>query len=268
MEYAVVRVPKSGSEYSEDAYTVVKKPGVPFMAAVIDLHHTGERGTPEAEQIAGQVAETFHDGFVRGQGSDRFGMAFRSADTLMIEQFPDYGAVVTAVSISGTNLRLMHLGDTRLYATDWSESGFQILTDDHVASSISELQRMEDALNSGKFQVRVSVERGHVVHRLYRKIFFGWAKEGLQPTRGLGDFRFRPALTPKPDSVTICLRRLPTGTIFALCTDGARRSVERAYTKIRGQAPMTPVSAMAAMVSQGLTFHHNDDATVILFRAN
>jgi len=266
MEYICVASPKSGEEFSEDAHLVVPSRGeMPFLAVVIDTHHRGTHNRAQAHRVAKVLVDGFREGFGSGR-SDKMIAGLDVADRLLLYDHPDFGAVVTGVEIFGDVMRVAQLGDTCMYASAWNERGFELLTTPHTAGDVSELRRMEPFLASGYFQVRVEVTDGVVHHRLYRKSWFGWKRCGIIPTRALGDKLFRPALTPDPEVFELDLTKMAPRTLYVLCSDGAQRAVERVFARVRGRASMISLKEVSAIAQQGLSFHHDDDATMIFFR--
>lgn len=264
MEHVVVSSPRSGEDYSEDAYVVVDSHGT-FLCAVIDTHHSGTFTHQQSSAVAQATAETFRQG--ADVSGDRLVRGFTAADQFLLQHHPDFGAVATAVEVAGSQVSVAHLGDTRLYRSAANAYGFDVLTPTHTAQNPRELKRMEPALLSGRFQVRVSAHDGRMTHRLYyRRWWWIWSKQGIVPTRALGDGRYRPALTAEPEKLRGDLSETPPGTLFSVCSDGAQAVVQRMYRRLRGRTAKVEMDEVRALLEQGLLLDHTDDATVICFR--
>lgn len=264
MEYVVVSSPRSGADFSEDAHVVVESHGM-FLCAVIDTHNCGTYTHQQASTVAQSVASVFRLGAEVPE--DRLLCGLEAADQFLLRHHPDFGAVVTAVEVRGSQMTVAQLGDSRLYQSVWNSSGLEVLTPTHTAQNPHELARMEPMLLGGKFQVRVDARDGRVMHRLYaRRWWKFWYPGGLVPTRSIGNAPFRPALTAEPQLLTIDLAQVPAYTLFALCSNGAQTAVERMYHRLRGRTRLVELEEVQSLVEQGHLFGHDDDATAICFR--
>ena len=265
MEHVVVFSPRSGEDYSEDT-TVVMDFGGTFLCAVIDTHHRGTFTHQQSSAVAQATAETFRQGAeVPG---DRLVCSLAAADQFLLRHHPDFGAVVTAVEVAGSQISVAHLGDTRLYRSASNPHGFDVLTPIHTAQNPRELKRMKEMLLSGKFQVRVHAHEGRITHRLYYRRWWRWSKQGIMPTRALGDGRYRPALTAEPEKLRGELSETSPRALFTVCSDGAQAAVERMYHRLRGRTATADMDEVRTLLEQGLLFDHGDDATAISFRAS
>ncbi|MBI4435734.1 hypothetical protein HY630_03615 [Candidatus Uhrbacteria bacterium] len=264
MEHVVVSSPRSGEDYSEDAYVVVDSHGT-FLCAVIDTHHGGTFTHQQSSAVAQATAQAFRQGAeVLG---DRLVRGLAAADQFLLRHHPDFGAVATAVEVRGSRMLVAQLGDSRLCRSVWNASGYAKLTPVHTAENPDELRRMETALHSGRFHVRVHVRDGQVTHRLYHRRWpWGWSRHGLMVTRSLGDAPYRSALTAEPEILTFDLSAFPPRTLFTICSDGAMDAVARMYGRIRSRVPTVEMGEVQALLEQGLLFEHDDDATAICFR--
>lgn len=264
MEYVACSSPRSGEDYCEDAFVVIQTGGT-FLAAVIDTHHREAYTHEQASAVATATAEAFAQGAQASR--DRLLAALESADQFLLRHHSDFGAVVTAVEVRGSQMHVAQLGDSRLYQSVWNPIGHEVITPAHTAQNHHELARMEPMLLSGKFQVRVDVRGGRVMHRLYaRRWWKFWYPGGLVPTRAIGNARFRPALSSQPEMWTIDLAKAPPHTLFTLCSDGAQATVERMYNRLRGRTRQVEMEEVQALIEQGLLYEHDDDATVVCFR--
>ena len=265
VEHVVISSPKTGEEWSEDATVVMVEDGR-YTAAVIDTHHCGTSSRVEAHRAAQAAAKAFREGSTPYFNGDRLERAFACCDEFLLRVNPTFGAVATAIEVTDRTLRVAQLGDTRLYASAWGARGCEIVTPSHTAGDASELARMEEALCTGRFQVRVEVRDGVVTHRLYRKRRFFWETGGLVPTRALGDKRFRPALIAQPEMFEFDRDKIDRRALYVLCSDGAVRAVEHMFGRIRGQAPMIEMVTVHDILEQALAYYHDDDASVIALR--
>lgn len=264
MEYVACSSPRSGEDYSEDAHVVIESGGT-FLAAVIDTHHREVYTHEQASAVAKATAEAFAQGAQVPR--DRLLSALERADQFLLRHHPDFGAVVTAVEVRGTQMTVAQLGDSRLYQSNWNQTGYEVLTPTHTAQNPQELARMEPLLLSGTFQVRVDVHDGHVIHRLYaRRWWRFWHPSGLVPTRTIGNALFRPAVSAQPQMLTIDLAQTPARTLFVLCSDGAQAVVERMYQHLRVRARLVKMEDVQTFIEQEFLFEHDDDATIVCFR--
>jgi len=264
MEYVACTSPRSGEEFSEDASVIIEEGGI-FLAAVIDTHHRDSYTREQASAVAQATAKAFRDGAEAPRA--RLLSALERADQFLLRYHPDFGAVVTAVEVRGTDMYVAQLGDSRLYRDARNSSGYRLLTPIHTAQNLNEIARMEPALLSGKFQVRVESHEGRVTHRLYaRRWWKFWHRGGLVPTRSIGNTVYRPALSSQAEILTINLAQVPSQTLFTLCSDGAQATVERMYKRLHPHHRLVQMEEVRLMLEQGLVFEHDDDATAICFR--
>jgi serine/threonine protein phosphatase PrpC len=183
---------------------------------------------------------------------------------------PRIGAVAGALRVQNTSMTIAHAGDVRLYANVREAGSFRLFTHDHTYEHSLERARLQPLLASGAFEVHYytpgSTSFGPPAVALlhYREKDGARSQARLEVTRGFGDVYFQPAVIHTPSVQTVALT---PGTVFALCSDGARRNVGRTFAKWAHKSG-SPLD-LHLYVETFLAYHRkssDDDETVIFLR--
>lgn len=287
VEYVVVGAPLWGGAFNEDACVVSsEREDKPFFAAVVDGHgqdlDTNEKrlvGSKFVAEFAQATAQCLSEGFRKTQNVDRLPELFSEVDQELEVRFGSFaqlksgnaslklGAVASCVALSDQELVCAQAGDCRLYRDFGGPQGFMLLTQDHNAHRPLEVRRLDPFVRTGKFRVEdLATPKGFppTKLRLYQvrgRHLYG----GLRPTRGFGNWDYRPAFTSEPEVRRFVLAKMPACTLFALCTDGANVVVENVMRRLRGRTRQLTTEELASETSSRL-LHPYDDATVVYFR--
>lgn len=269
VQYTVVSMPSDKGSLSEDAYIV--KEGNPFFAAIADGHGF----SPRVPDFATRVVECLCELVVLQSNS--FGEAFDATAAHVTEEFcgdavgkivPKIGAVASCLTVDRGRIHLAQAGDCRLYvATDFSQ-GFTRLTQDHNCHHSQERERLQPFIDSGRFAIWppfVDENYSELPRRRLSKYERNELIVGILPTRAFGDWNYRPALTHEPEVQSFELSSVTPGSVFALCSDGGNRYVERVFAEIRGNSTQVSVADLEGLTRSHLAFLA-DDVTIIYFR--
>lgn len=292
--YAIASVSgKPGAVNQDAAVARQETDDRPFVAVVADGHGDKYLEPTLAAAFARFVAAGVTDALSRTGASavpEGFDEVAAAAD---IEGFhPEVGAVVAGIAFVASRRELVvaHAGDVRLYANVRAPKpyafvgrkirmGFRYFTRDHTPNHPAEIERLRPFLRQGdRFAVREHAPNSSYswggstgIVRLHRVLPNGKLGEGLMISRGFGDASHRPAYTHVPDVQTIALEGPLEGAMFALCSDGARRNVGRAFKRFEASDGKDSPQAYA---DEFLDLHReddwgdneDDDATAIFFR--
>jgi serine/threonine protein phosphatase PrpC len=269
VEYTVVSVPSCKGSPSEDAYLVEE--GDPFFAAIADGHGFSPRVPAFAQRVVECLCELVMT------RSNAFGEAFDATAERVTEEFcgdvvgkivPRIGAVASCLTVVEGKIHLAQAGDCRLYvAMDFSQ-GFTRLTQDHSCHHAGERERLQPHIDRGSFLIWPPF-MGEDETELPRRRLSKYEGEelivGILPTRGFGDWFYTPALTHHPEVQSFELSAVPQGSVFALCSDGGNRYVERVFAQISGESTKVPLADLDALTRPHLAYP-SDDVTIIYFR--
>lgn len=290
VEYALVSAPFVEGEPTEDAYVVDSAGGGrPFFAAIADGHgreidRQGKylRKSVTIARFAQRVAESLSEQFARFPDPALFPEIFNTVAQCVDTQFRpltvsrhqfvslDVGAVAICLTVVDEKIHLAQAGDCRLYVGSDTHEGFTLLTRDHGADNADELARLHPLFQAGTFALWPAHTEGQSVVESPRKrrlcrFVGGRLTGGLLPTRTFGDWEYQPAVTHEPEVKTFELSAVPEGTLFALCSDGGNRSVERVLEHFRGRHRQVELSEVVQQTRPHLATPA-DDVTIIYFR--
>jgi serine/threonine protein phosphatase PrpC len=284
VEYVCVSAPLAGGAFSEDAYLVDAGAGdKPFFAVVVDGHglevnETGDRleKSRDIAAFAKMAAQCLRDGFRANPLDTTFVDLFASVETDLGTHFRplteggrslvSVGAVASFVVVQEDELVVAQVGDCRVYRA-LAPNGFRMLSRDHNGQRPSEVRRLEPFVRSRQFKLAdLETPAGFspVRIRLYQTGGRGF-RGGLRPTRGFGNWEYRPAYTCEPEVCRFKLQGVHDGTFFALCTDGANEYVERTMMRFRENSLSVSLADVAGDTRNRLV-RNNDDVTVVYFR--
>lgn len=280
VEYVVVSSPLYGRAFSEDVSVVVQRESdCQFFAAVVDGHgqERGKDGKKLGEsrcvsEFAQTVTLLLVNGFCETFNADGFPNLFLETDRELRTRFGsrenlEVGAVASCVALSGSELVCAQAGDCRLYRAFGGPQSFMLMTQDHNAHRPLEVRRLNPLMRGSRIKVLdldTPVGFPQTRLRLYQTRG-GNLYGGLRPTRGFGNWDYRPVFTSEPEVRKFDLAKMPPGTLFALCTDGASMVVENVMRSTRGRTSQLVMEELKALTSSRLS-HPDDDATVVYFR--
>ncbi|MBI5793478.1 protein serine/threonine phosphatase 2C family protein [Candidatus Uhrbacteria bacterium] len=286
VEYIVVCAPFVRGGPTEDAYAIEQAGGGrPFFAAIADGHgsEVDEQGRSHqksvtvarfAQAVAGGLREQFakfpdptffpkiFDAVAQGVDAQ-----FRPlAERRHLFAYLDVGAVASCLTVLEGQVVLAQTGDCRLYVADDDPTGFTQLTRDHNGCDLKERTRLQPLIDEQKFAVLPPwVDRWTLSSpRLFRHTARGWCG-GLIPTRVFGDWEYQPAVVHEPEVRTFEISTVPKWTVFALCSDGGNRYVERVFKYFRDQWLAISLLEVAENTRSRLA-SVADDVTIIYFR--
>ena len=283
VEHVVITAARKHAAVSEDASLVLNKPGQSFFATVVDGHGFKERHLDVAE-FARFIAAELADSYAREPSEDAIPEIFAEVDRTVAERFESrslvaVAACVTVVDGPKPKVTIAHAGDCRLYRfSSDAVHGYQLLTQDHRVDNEEESARLKPLLHSGKFRI---IDRGFGAFALdfaklrlqYREPSLGWSREQIAVTRGFaGLHAFRPALTSEPDVTSFTLNP-ERPFLFALCSDGGKRIVQRVFEELRDEENPSVISlqdlkhkALAKLAAKQGQLKH--DLTIIFIRVS
>lgn len=139
------------------------------------------------------------------------------------------GTTLTVGSLTGSTLRLAHVGDSRCYA--WRAGALELLTEDHSVENDARRRRA----------------RGE-------KVYFPPSQSGAL-TRCIGQ--------PPPLEVDVTVRPLLAGDRYVFCTDGISRLVADPELQELLAAKETPQNVVDQLVAVALRRGGPDNATAV-----
>ncbi len=279
--HVVVAASRKKHPISEDACVVLNEPGQPFFATVVDGHGWNERRIEIAgfaQFVANELAKQF-----AGKSEEVFPEIFAEVEKSVSRKFDNRTIVAVATCVSVVDgpmpkVTIAHAGDCRVYRFSAEAShGCEIHTRDHRVSDKKEEVRLTPFVQSGNFRI-VDLGYGHISFGLeklrlqHRDSPAHWSRESLAVTRGFGLCAFHPALTPQPDVTSFTLN--PERTfLFALCSDGGRKIVQKVFEQLRKEndAVSHSLEALKEMAEMRLMQTHGTpkhDTTIIFFRVS
>ncbi len=289
IEHCVVSVPLWKCWPNEDAWAIARsRADRPFFAAVVDGHggEMDECGdVPPKSSIVAEFAQTVAFGlrqqFILSPRPEHFPAVFdaiaRATDATfypLVEAIRppaklSVGAVASALTITRDRIHLAQAGDCRLYKAVDSVEGFKVLSRDHNGANANERERVRPFEASGLIHFMVpsdwhETHVGRVLERMCRLDASGEWLGSIEPTRGFGDWKYRPAMTHVPECVEIPLTG-EASELFALCSDGGNKIVEAVLCAFRGQTEVASLWELEIQTLRELR-DQDDDVTILYFR--
>jgi serine/threonine protein phosphatase PrpC len=272
IDVSIVSVPRRGKPITEDAYVIVNESGLPFFVAVVDGHGPGDDLNRETVEFSACVVKNLERAFRANPLAEQFPNMFKTTQHAVEKRFGDlpFGAVATCIVMDDFGLNIAQAGDCRLYRFDSSARyGTDLLTQDHVVETVTEMVRLRPFYDSGKFRPMDHGGMGigdFAKQRLHFKTPEGeWSSYYLEPTRGFGDPDFRPAFTHVPETKFVAVQKAEV-TLFALCSDGGNRVVIDAFTQLSHGVKIDDFEHVVRTVEAVMPDEPRDDVTVILIR--
>ena len=222
---------------SEDASRVGESDDQ-FVAAVVDGHGDPQY-TPRICKFVAGIAEMLKEGRLDKSIRKNFPTLFAAIDVVLEGRFgkvDTFGAVALCAAIDKLKgvVTFAYVGDCRAYQFDrLNPYANVLLTDDHNADNPKEAERIKPlCIPGGVAVIPWGKERSDGGKPLKLFVTKGRDSKVMDPTRGFGDYQFRPVYSQVPEVRQLTLD--PNArTLFAICSDGGVPLVRGVFQHLR-----------------------------------